>query len=264
MTVTISPPQLTYLGGPTLLIEWNGLRLLTDPTFDPAATNYETPAYTLHKTQGPPLPRGALGRVDVVLLSHDHHFDNLDHEGRALLADEGLVLTTRAGAERLGDRVHGLAAGEKYSLDGASGARLGITATPARHGPEGGDRGPVIGFLLEWEHAVPRAAVWVTGDTVWYSALDAVGADTTVRAVIGFFGAARVAAAGPSPLTLTAEDGLQIARQFPDATIVPVHYEGWAHFTEGRGEIATAFAEAGLAGRLQWLERGRTVAMKYS
>jgi L-ascorbate metabolism protein UlaG (beta-lactamase superfamily) len=26
--------RLTLIGGPTLLIEWSGLRLLTDPTFD--------------------------------------------------------------------------------------------------------------------------------------------------------------------------------------------------------------------------------------
>ncbi len=32
---------LTLIGGPTLLIEVNGVRLLTDPTFDPAGTRYE-------------------------------------------------------------------------------------------------------------------------------------------------------------------------------------------------------------------------------
>ena len=29
--------RITRIGGPTVLIEWNGWRILTDPTFDPPA-----------------------------------------------------------------------------------------------------------------------------------------------------------------------------------------------------------------------------------
>ena len=45
--------RLTLIGGPTALLELGGLRLLTDPTFDPAGGEYRTPAYTLRKTEGP-------------------------------------------------------------------------------------------------------------------------------------------------------------------------------------------------------------------
>lgn len=38
----------------------------------------------------------------------------------------------------------------------------------------------------------------------------------------------------------------------PTALLVPVHYEGWEHFSESRSEIERAFAAAGLAGRLRW------------
>src|SRR3954454_11609828 len=95
-------PRITYIGGPTALIEIGPLRLLTDPTFDPAGTQYPTPAYTLLKSQPPAVPVEALGRIDAILLSHDHHADNLDHAGRAVLAAAGRVLTTIAGAARLG------------------------------------------------------------------------------------------------------------------------------------------------------------------
>ena len=69
-----SATQLTYIGGPTALIEWRGIRLLTDPTFDPAGSSYPTNAYTLQKTMGPALLPRDIGPVDAVLLSHDHHF----------------------------------------------------------------------------------------------------------------------------------------------------------------------------------------------
>lgn len=75
--------RFTYIGGPTALLEVSGLRLLTDPTFDSANQEYPTGVYTLRKTAAPALSPESLGRIDAVLLSHDHHFDNLDHAGRS-------------------------------------------------------------------------------------------------------------------------------------------------------------------------------------
>jgi len=78
--------RLTLIGGPTLLIEWSGLRLLTDPTFDPPGSMYEYGAVVLRKTVGPALEAASLGTIHGVLLSHDQHADNLDAAGRALLS----------------------------------------------------------------------------------------------------------------------------------------------------------------------------------
>ena len=81
--------KLTYIGGPTALLEINGLRLLTHPTFDPAGEEYVTGVYTLRKRIGPAVSASSLDPVDVILLSHDHHFDNLDREGRRFLPNAG-------------------------------------------------------------------------------------------------------------------------------------------------------------------------------
>src|SRR6185369_13137328 len=100
--------RLTYIGGPTALLEIGGLRLLTDPTFDPAGDEYPSGPATLRKTAGPAVSLGDLGPVDYVLLSHDHHFDNLDHAGRSMLPQARAVLTTVEGAGRLGGNSLGL------------------------------------------------------------------------------------------------------------------------------------------------------------
>src|SRR3954471_17898940 len=83
--------SILSVGGPTALLELGGLRLLTDPTFDPAGSSYPTPVYTLHKLTGPALTPDRLGTIDAVLLSHDHHFDNLDRAGRQLLGQVSRV-----------------------------------------------------------------------------------------------------------------------------------------------------------------------------
>lgn len=242
--------RITYIGGPTALLEYGGLRFLTDPTLDPAPTDYPTAAYTLTKTVAPALDPASLGRLDAVLLSHDHHFDNLDTAGRASLAGAGAVYTTMAGAERLGATAIGLAPWERRELE--DGVRL--TATPARHGPPGGDRGPVIGFMLEAGPAAPR--LYFSGDTVWYEGVEEVGRRFAPEIALLNLGAAKVAVAGPMPLTFTADEAVTLARAWPQTIIVPLHFEGWAHFTEGRLETERAFDAAGLAHRLRWLEPG--------
>jgi len=249
----VSGPRLTYVGGPTALIEWGGLRLLTDPTFDPAGRAYETPVYTLRKTIGPAIDPDALGRFDVVLLSHDHHFDNLDLAGRALLERAPRVLTTTAGAGRLGGTAVGLEPWAGLELRRPDGQTLRLTATPARHGPANLDRGPVLGFVLEG----PEGAVYISGDTVWYEDVAEVARRVRARAILLFMGAARVAEVGPWPLTFDAAGGVEAARAFDRAIVVPLHFEGWQHFSETRQDIDAAFTHAGLGSRLRWPDPGR-------
>lgn len=255
--------RMTYVGGPTALLRWGTLRLLTDPTFDAAETEYRFGTYALRKTAGPAVSPESLGRIDAVLLSHDHHLDNLDRTGRAFLGTVGTVLTTQAGAERLGGNAIGLGPWASINLPAPDGRALRVTATPARHGPAEFDRGPVAGFVLAYEDT-PDIAVYVSGDTVWYDGIAEVARCYPVKAAVLFMGAARVAAVGPWHLTMTAEEGIEAARAFSDAAIVPLHCDGWEHYTESRDEIARAFAKAGLKSRLFFGEPGREIVIPLS
>ena len=254
--------RFTYIGGPTALLELGGLRLLTDPTFDPAGEEYPRGVYALRKTAGPALNPESLGHIDAVLLSHDHHSDNLDHTGRALLKSSGIVLTTQTGAERLGDHAIGFAPWQSADLPTRDGRVLRVTGTPARHGPVGGDRGPVTGFVLALVES-PKRAIYVSGDTVWYEGVAEVSQRFSIQIAILFMGAARVLEVGKAHLTFTADEAVEAARAFGDATIIPLHYEGWAHFSESRKQIEDAFTSAGLERRLQWMKPGIANAVTF-
>jgi L-ascorbate metabolism protein UlaG (beta-lactamase superfamily) len=243
---------LTLIGGPTALIETGGLRLLTDPTFD-GPGDYPLPHVTLHKTGRPALGIDAIGPLDAVLLSHDQHSDNLDHAGRALLARTPRVLTTVAGAKRLGATAQGLRPWDETSLRTPGGGALRITATPARHGPAGIEpfSGDVIGFVLTPPGSRP---IYVTGDTVWYDGVAEVARRFPAGVVLLFAGAAQTR--GPFNLTMNTNDAIETAHRFADAIIVPVHHDGWAHFTQDRRDLEKAFAALGVAARLRLLEPG--------
>jgi L-ascorbate metabolism protein UlaG (beta-lactamase superfamily) len=180
---------LTLIGGPTALIEIGGLRLLTDPTFDPPRGYQKGPVH-YDKTSGPALSMEEIGVVDAVLLSHDQHFDNLDDAGRAMIPTVGTTYTTKAGATRLGGNAVGLTPFETRTLQGRGEERLFVTATPARHGPIGIEpiSGDVIGFLLGVN--APGDAIYITGDTVWYDGTAEIARRFSPKLVMLFTGAA--------------------------------------------------------------------------
>lgn len=252
------PPviRVTYVGGPTAVLEISGLRLVTDPTFaEPGA--YASGTITLTKTEPPALGLDQLGRVDLVLLSHDQHADNLDSAGRALVARVP-TLTTPAGAARLGAPAIGLAPWQSHGLTAPDGTRLRVTATPARHGPAGIEpiTGDVTGFVVSSVEPA-RDLVYVTGDTVWYGGTAEVARRFHPAMVLLFGGAARTR--GPFHLTMDTNDAVETAVAFPEAAIVPVHHAGWAHFTESQDDLERTFAVVGLGGRLRRVSPGGTL-----
>ncbi|MGM4931264.1 MBL fold metallo-hydrolase [Tardiphaga sp. 619_E2_N8_5] len=245
---------ITLIGGPTALIEIDGFRLLTDPTFDhPGA--YKLPHVTLEKLVGPAISAAQVGAVDAVLLSHDQHSDNLDNSGRDFLRHAPRVLTTIAGARRLGGDVEGLAPWDSTELTGKDGQSLTITATPARHGPAGIEplSGDVIGFVLS-SNAPGSRPIYITGDTVWFDGVAEVARRFPAGVVLPFAGAAQTR--GPFHLTMDTNDTIETARAFPDATIVPVHTDGWAHFKQSAGDLRASFDTLGFGARLRILEPG--------
>ncbi|HEY7083513.1 MAG TPA: MBL fold metallo-hydrolase [Hyphomicrobiaceae bacterium] len=252
--------RITLIGGPTALLEVSGFRVLTDPTFDPPG-QYHLAHTSLIKTAHPALTPAAVGKIDAVLLSHDQHADNLDHAGRAFLPRAGRVLTTRAGAQRLGDRVEGLTPWQTVELKAPDGSRLRVTATPARHGPAGIEpySGDVIGFVLTFPNA-GAPAIYITGDTVWWEGVAEVARRFAAGIVLLFAGAAQTR--GPFNLTMNVNDAIETAHAFADAVIVPVHCDSWAHFTQDRGDLARSFAALGLGSRLRLLEPGKATTIE--
>ena len=123
--------RITHIGGPTALIEVDGWRLLTDPTFDPPGGKYNFGWGTGSvKLAGPAVAASELGPLDAVLLTHDHHDDNLDPAGRALLPSARVVVTTIPGAKRLSGGARGLEAWGTTRLEAPGRAPIEITATP--------------------------------------------------------------------------------------------------------------------------------------
>jgi L-ascorbate metabolism protein UlaG (beta-lactamase superfamily) len=58
-------------------------------------------------------------------------------------------------------------------------------------------------------------------------------------------------------LTLSADHAADVAKILGARIVIPLHFEGWAHVTQGADELRAAFSGNGIADRLLVLEPGR-------
>ncbi|MGW0802061.1 MBL fold metallo-hydrolase [Nonomuraea sp. NPDC002799] len=226
--------NIRYVGGPTAVLEIGGVRLLTDPTFDPPG-DYPIGSRALSKTSGPAVDAVSIGPVDAVLLSHDQHPDNLDKSGRAYLSSVPLVLSTGAAAGRLGAPVRALPNWTSVEV-----GPLTVTGVPAQHGPDGSEHlvGEVTGFVLTGD-GVPT--VYVSGDNASLAVVREVAERVgPVDVAVLFAGAARTPLVDGN-LTLSSADAVVAAEILGARYVVPLHFEHWAHFTQGRETVEKAF-----------------------
>lgn len=251
MTETSTRPALLdalHTGGPTLRFRYGGLTWLTDPTFDEPG-EYPGPV-VLRKLRGPAVPPERIGAIDVVLLSHDQHADNLDTAGRALLDQVGTVLSTPDAAARIAG-VRGLVPWENVTV-----GAVRVTAVPALHGPQGCEpfSGVVTGFVLQ---ADGEPTVYVSGDNASVDVVRTI-AERIGRIDIAVLniGAANVGRFGDSDVTLNARTAVEVAEILDDAVLVAVHAEGWAHFSESLDHLERSFGYAGRSAQLRIPVRG--------
>ena len=245
------------IGGPTVLLDYAGLRWLTDPALSPPGRHG-----WLEKTTGPAVDPEQLEPIDVVLLSHDQHPDNLDPAGRSFLPRAGRVLTTTAGAQRLGANAIGIAPGTSEEVPAPGGGTVRVTAVPAQHGPDGSDEamGPVIGFILQ---ATDSDSVYVSGDNASLDVVrDIAQAYGPIDVAVLFAGAVqRAEEFDGAYLTLSSDRAAEAVRILGARHSIPAHYEGWTHFTQGAAALRAAFAGNQVLDRLVLLSPGERIEL---
>jgi L-ascorbate metabolism protein UlaG (beta-lactamase superfamily) len=148
--------RIAFLGHATVLIEFDGVRLLTDPLLRGRVAHL--------RRQAPPVQEGVFAeraRPDAVLISHLHH-DHLDLASLRLLGLDVPLLVPAGAGELLRRRgftdVSELRAGEVAGV-----GALIVAAVEARHDGRrhpGGMRAQTLGYVIRG-----RRTVYFAGDT---------------------------------------------------------------------------------------------------
>jgi L-ascorbate metabolism protein UlaG (beta-lactamase superfamily) len=219
--------RATWLGHSTVLIEIDGLRVLTDPVWGPRAS----PSRLLGPKRFQPVPvkLRSLPPIDLVIVSHDH-YDHLDYPTIRELAKLDVPFVTSLGVgahmEYWGvppGRITELDWWETYDLPGAE---LSVTAGPSQHFSGRGlhDRNATLWSSMTIR--TPRHAVFFSGDT---------GLTTeyaTIRERLGPFDLVMLEVGGLHPswgdIHLGPENALEAHRLLGGSVFLPVHWGTFA------------------------------------
>jgi L-ascorbate metabolism protein UlaG (beta-lactamase superfamily) len=156
MSMEASPAEgpalhVRFIGHATVMLEVDGFRVLTDPFLRHRLGPLER--------HGRPPELDALGRVDLVVISHGHA-DHFDRSSLAMLAGDPIVIVPRG----LGSVARGIVRGEVLERSAGEDVQVGsvrVTAVPARHWiSPGAPRAEPLGYVLDMG---PR--VYFAGDT---------------------------------------------------------------------------------------------------
>jgi L-ascorbate metabolism protein UlaG (beta-lactamase superfamily) len=217
--------RLTYIGHATVLIEVDGVRIITDPVLRPRLGPL--------RRHGPIPDPARLGPLDAVLISHGHpdHFD--DASLRALPGAPPLIVPRGLGsiASRGGRPVREVDAGERLDV-----GPVGVTAVPARHArwPRQRSARP-LGYLVEGS-----VRVYFAGDTALYRGMSRLAGRVDVALLpVGRWGPPR------GPARLDPSTAVDAAAMVEAAVAVPIHWGtlyfpgfaggrwGWGSFDAG-------------------------------
>ena len=121
----------------------------------------------------------------------------------------------------------------------------------------------MIGFALRWD-GQEEGVLWISGDTVLYDGVREVAERLLVDTALLHLGGVRFPVTGPVRYTMTGRDAVELCRLVRPRTAIPIHYEGWAHFKEGRDAIERelAGASADIRERVRWLPIGVAVELE--
>lgn len=253
------PLSITHIGTATALLTINGVTFITDPVFCPAGTEWNEKEYHLETRVDPTLTIVELPPIDAVLLSHEDHPDNLDQLGRKLL-DARRVFTTPDGAKNLAPRpgVCALKPWQTVPLD-VGNKRFDITGTPCKHLPGG----EVVGFIVSGPdfgstEGKPNA-VYFGGDTVYIPEL--LEMKDKFHIAVALLNLADVHIRLPESekeykITMDGKDAAKLVRNIGADVLIPLHYEGWAHFKQSVDDTKKDFRDEGIEGMVRWLQLG--------
>jgi L-ascorbate metabolism protein UlaG (beta-lactamase superfamily) len=235
--------QLQLIRHATLLIEYAGMRLLVDPMLGDAGT---APAIQNSPEPRPnPLvvlpcpPAEIVSGIQATLVTHTHR-DHWDDAAIQLIPKD-LPLFCQPEDEGKMQAVHFV---NTVAVQHARNwSNTCITRTGGHHGT--GDIGkamaPVSGFVLQNSG---EPTLYIAGDTIWCDEVSAAIEQFNPEVIVVNAGGARFLQG--DPITMTAEDVIEVCRKAGSAKVIAVHMEAINHCLVSRKELAQKTHAAGV------------------
>lgn len=262
--------SIRFIGNATVLIEYAGFRILTDPNFLHKGQHVHLGyGLTAKRLTDPAIPVSGLPPIDLILLSHAHG-DHFDQVAQKELDNVLPVVTTPGAAAELASlgflNTYPLNAWE--TLDVRKGnVTVRIAAMPARHGP------PVVAATLPEtmgsmvEFLRPDGAVayriYISGDTLMHDAIKEIPERFPhIDLALLHLGGTEILDA--VMVTMDARQGVEMLQIVAPEHAIPIHYNDYDVFKSPIEAFQKQVRDAGLESRVTVLRHGQRYAFRES
>ncbi|KAL4928027.1 MBL fold metallo-hydrolase [Aspergillus undulatus] len=284
--------SIYFVGTATTIIEWQGVRIMTDPNFLHAGDHVHLgPGVSSTRKTNPAVDLHELPRIDLVLLSH-YHGDHFDQHVEASLRRNLPIVTTNHAKSILISKgpdsftnIYDLEPFQQMMINIKTEAptqaspALRVTGMPGKHVPVTkpieklndfvGAIPPTNGWMLDLGHGqnakdfTTGYRIYISGDTLMVDDLKEIPkryGKHNIDLMLIHLGGTTVPSPSLSPFTLMvtmdAKQGVELMQLVkPDVTI-PIHYDDYDVFASGLDDFKGAVEKAGLGGGVVYLDRG--------
>ncbi|HEU5414403.1 MAG TPA: MBL fold metallo-hydrolase [Candidatus Angelobacter sp.] len=227
----------------TLLLEYAGMRILVDPMLSDAGA--------MAPIQNSPQPRNnplvslpcsvdeVLDNLQAVLVTHTHR-DHWDDAAIQLVPKDLPLFCQPEDLKKMED-THFLNVAAVH--DERHWSKICITRTHAQHGTSdvGKAMAPASGYVLQ---AAGESTLYIAGDSIWCKEVGGAIKHFKPEIIVVNAGGARFLEG--DPITMTAEDVVDVCRAAPHAQVVAVHMEAINHCLVTRKDLAHSAHAAGV------------------
>lgn len=240
--------SITWLGGPSMIVEFNGFKILTDPVFGEGDKAFlmGDPNEMFDLKKGPNIkhhkritdfPKTEITQIDLLILSHVHE-DHFDQKAQKMIGKNIPAVVSVADAEKVKtmgfNKVNPMPWDTKTVFKAGSGT-ITITAVPAEHSANvsiSNILGKGNGYWFEFKQGDWQKTIYWTGDTfptqTVMSALKALGEPDIFIPHLG-----KVGTSGPlGQISMSADDVTSMAEQLNPKKILPIHHSSLALYLE--------------------------------
>ncbi|KAL2871207.1 MBL fold metallo-hydrolase [Aspergillus lucknowensis] len=285
--------SIYFVGTATTILEWQGIRIMTDPNFLHAGDHVHLgPGVSSTRKTNPAVDLHDLPRIDLVLLSH-YHADHFDQHVEASLRRSLPIITTSHARSTLTSKgpesftnIYDLEPFQQMMINigsksaGQSAPALRVTGMPGKHVPVAkpieklnelvGAIPPTNGWMLELGYAQNAGTfnvgyrIYISGDTLLVGDLKEIPRryaeqNQKIDLMLVHLGGTTVPSPSLAPFTLMvtmdATQGVELMRLVkPDVTI-PIHYDDYDVFASSLENFQAQVERAGLGG-VVYLDRG--------
>lgn len=283
--------SLFFVGTATTILEWNGVRILTDPNFLHEGDHVHLgPGVQGTRQTNPAIGLEELPRIDAILLSH-YYADHFDQDVEAKLSRSIPIITTPHAHSHLTSKgpdsfteVHALDTWEELAVEISTNKNVGgrkpvfrVRAMPGKHVPPGplsianellGAVPPTNGWMVELGYQQPSNPtsfepgyrIYITGDTLMVDELKEISERYKGRGIdLMLIHLGGTTIPGPKmPLvmvTMDAKQGVQLMQLVHPGLTIPIHYDDYDVFMSPLEDFKKAVDETGLSDEVVYLDR---------